>query len=303
MLLGLNSLCWILSVVTLASCRYVYYEDSSSASGLFTVLNGDGECQRYSPATEFEAGHVAARAFSVIANLCLVAAWVGIALVLFLLPNGKPTRILWLVTRILYVVALISVLLTNTIFGGIDECTDSDSTVDCRFGPTASINSINAIFLIVIVSTCWCTPIPPSPVFKCICTATGGGEGGGAASVPSAAPTEIVRNIEATPRGRKITEVATFPDGTRRVATRFEESEGAILPDVDDDDDDDDYDEESQPPTSNNAIPSGDFMPPPLEEEVSAYTSEDDWSSGRHYLPQQPLHQGGGGIHGPRAEP
>jgi len=237
--------------------------------GLFSGLSGDGTCVKYSANYDPDGAHQAGRAFGVVANLCLVFAFIGISLVIFILKD-KPARIVWLITRILYVCALFSVIFTFSFLGVAFE--------EPSLGPAGSINAVNAIFLISIVATCWCTPIPPEPVFKNI------GQGGAKTGAPAASSAasanpggakQVTKTIEVTPNGRKITEEVIHADGTKEIIETFEEAEGTQHDD-----------EESQ---SRGGTASANLSA--FEEEDSAYAPEEDTSSQR-YMPPRASEQG-----------
>ena len=73
--------------------------------------------------------------------------------------------IVWISTRIVYVLALLMVLFTFT-FLAVEDC--SDPSV-CELGVGGVINSLNVIVLAVIVFTCWCITVPPAPMFQSCC--------------------------------------------------------------------------------------------------------------------------------------
>jgi len=230
---GLNILSWVFSVVTLSSCEFLIIGATSSRFGLFKGdTNDDGQCFKY--AEVLGGAHGAGRAFGVLANLCLVFAFVGISLVIFLLKE-KPARIAWLATRILYVCALLWVLLTFSFLASINVCEVDEA--ECGLGPGGSINVVNVFILIGIVSTGWITPIPPDPVIKSFAISFQGGAPPAhnnetkqenyttpsSHSNPTAAP-QVTKTIEITANGRKITEEVTHPDGTKTVTETFEEA-------------------------------------------------------------------------------
>ena len=177
---GLTILAWIFSVTTLAVCNFIKWEyvglDSfgfstlySGESGLFT-FNAFGECESYGDYdVDADGAHKAGKAFGILANLCLVFAFVGIALTIFFL-TGKAAKIVWMSTRILYVMALLMVVLTF-VFLATGDC--NNGSTECSLGGGGVINALNVIVLVAIVSVCWCTPVPSEPVFKCCRSATG----------------------------------------------------------------------------------------------------------------------------------
>jgi len=185
--------------------------------GLFSASSFSGTCEKYSSYYDPVLVHQAGRAFGVLANLCLVFSFIGISLVIFILKD-KPARIVWLITRILYVCALFSVLFTFSFLAAVEAP---------MLGPAGSINAVNGIFLISIVATCWCTPIPPEPVFKNI------GQGEAKNNTPAAplvassntgGVKQITKTIEVTSKGRKITEEIIHPDGIKETTETIEET-------------------------------------------------------------------------------
>lgn len=176
---GLTILAWVFSVTTLAVCNFIKSEfigvDSFGFSTVYTgewglfSYNLNGECESYSDAAEIDGAHKAGKAFGILANLFLVFAFVGITLIIFLL-TGKAAKIVWTATRILYVMALLMVLLTFS-FLATGGC--GDDSFECSVGAGGAINALNVIVMVVIVSVCWCTPVPTEPVFKCCSPAPG----------------------------------------------------------------------------------------------------------------------------------
>ena len=154
---------WIFSVTTLATCSFFKYTYIDIDLGLFQG-GYEGQCESYGSSSDLQGAHQAGRAFGVLANLCLVFAFVGIALTIFLL-HGKAAKMVWISTRIVYVMALLMVLFTFS-FLAVDDC--SDPSV-CELGVGGVINSLNVIVLTVIVSTCWCITVPPAPMFQSCC--------------------------------------------------------------------------------------------------------------------------------------
>ena len=219
--------------MTLAACNFVVIEPGSSSSvglGLFSGETSDG-CETYPDGFEFDSAHQVGRAFGVLTNLLLVFAFVGTFLMIFVLKE-KAARMVWTAARILFVLALLSVLIT---FAGVanELCIDDDLDVDCGLGAAGICNAINVFILIGIVSTVFCTPIPDEPLIKC-----GGPRENNQnipvnkvveqPSTPAAAAPKITKTIENTPQGRKITEVVEHPDGTKTVTETFEEAEQVI---------------------------------------------------------------------------
>ena len=236
--------------MTLASCTFVTVDlgdlgfGDSVGSGLFSGETFSGGCETYDPAVELNAAHQVGRAFGILTNLLLVFAFVCTFLMIFVLKE-KAARMVWTAARILFVLALLSVLIT---FAGvateicIDDAFDDDNDdfdydfdVECSLGAAGIVNAINACVLIGIMSTAFCTPIPDEPVIKC-----GGPRENNQnipaspnkmvvqPSAPAAAAPKIAKTIENTPQGRKITEVVEHPDGTKTVTETFEEAEQVI---------------------------------------------------------------------------
>ena len=100
---------------------------SSVGLGLFSGETDDG-CETYSDGVEFNAADQVGRAFGVLTNLLLVFAFVGTFLMIFVLKE-KAARMVWTIARILFVLALLSVLIT---FAGVatELCIDDDVEVD-----------------------------------------------------------------------------------------------------------------------------------------------------------------------------
>jgi len=222
---GLTILSWILSVVTLASCTFLVVEDYGE--GLFSYeMNSDGDCEKYDPDAEFNAADQVGRAFGILTNLLLVFAFVGTFLMIFVLKE-KAARMVWTASHILFVLALLSLLIT--VAGVATEiCIEEFFDVDCTIGAAGICNAINAIVLIGVVSTVFCTSIPDEPVIKCGGPPREGNQNNKLAeqpSVPAPAAPKITRTIENTPQGRKITEIVEHPDGTKTVTETFEEAE------------------------------------------------------------------------------
>lgn len=233
-LFSLTILSWVFSVVTLTSCDFLIVDSSNYGMfgtytsnewfGLFKANVGGSKCYKYSDFiqnSDLPSAHRTARAFGVLANLLLVFAFVGISLVMFVLRD-KPTRIIWHATRICYVLALIAVLLTFSFFA-TPKCDDEN----CILGIGGIMNVVNGCILVYIVATCWYTPVPDEPVFKCV----GNRNNGTPAPVGEAKTagteqvgTTITRTIEIKPQGRVTTEVTVHPDGTKATTTTVEEN-------------------------------------------------------------------------------
>jgi len=211
---GLTILSWILSVVTLASCNFVVVGSSERGFGLFSV-EVDGDCETYGDGSEFDSAAQAGRAFGVIANLLLVLAFIGTSLVIFLLKEN-PARLVWMATRIVFVLALLSVLITFSAVSS-ERCTEAS---ECKIGGAGVANSINVWVLIGILSTVWCIPIPDEPMIKCGRPQ----EPSSKTPTPHSGP-QVTKHIEMTPQGRKITEVVVNPDGSKTVTETFEEAD------------------------------------------------------------------------------
>jgi len=221
--------------VTLASCTFVSVSSSSGGDsqglGLFSYETFNGGCETYDPDAEFNAADQVGRAFGILTNLLLVFAFVGTFLMIFVLKE-KAARMVWTASRILFVLALLSVLIT---FAGVatEICIEEFFDVDCTIGAAGICNAINAIVLIGVVSTVFCTSIPDEPVIKCGGPPREGNQNTPASpnklakqpSVPAPTAPKITRTIENTPQGRKITEIVEHPDGTKTVTETFEEAE------------------------------------------------------------------------------
>jgi len=216
--------------VTLASCNFVVISSGSDSAGvgLFSAEIGNGGCETFDPDAELNAAHQVGRAFGILTNLLLVFAFVGTFLMIFVLKE-KAARMIWTTARILFVLALLSVLIT---FAGVanEVCVDDFFDVECTIGAAGICNAINACILIGIVSTAFCTPIPDEPVIKC------GSPRKNNQNFPAspntiveepaaAAPPKTTKTIEMTPHGRKITEVVEHPDGRKTATETYEETD------------------------------------------------------------------------------
>lgn len=210
--------------MTLAACDFLVID--SNSNGLFTEETSDGDCEKYDDDFDFNSAEQAGRAFGVLANLLIVLAFVGISLVIFLLKE-KAARMVWMATRIVYVCALLSVLLTFVSFGS-KRCTGAN---ECKPGNAANAYSVNVFILLGIVLTVWCTPIPDEPMLKFgrprkhnqDIPASSKSRAPNSASV-DAAP-QITKTIKMTPHGRKTKEVVVHSNGRKTVTETFEEGD------------------------------------------------------------------------------
>jgi len=200
---------------------------NSDGLGLFSGETIDGGCETYDASFEFNPADKIGRAFGILANLLLVFAFVCTFLMIFVLKE-KAARMVWMVARILFVLALHSVIIT---FVGVakDICIACESGAKCKLGAAGIVNAINVFVLYGIVSTVWCTPIPDEPVIKCGGPRRNNQDNQASSKSPTLAAAPQVtktKTIEILPHGRKITEVVLHPDGSKTVTETIEEEDG-----------------------------------------------------------------------------
>jgi hypothetical protein len=222
-LVALNSLSWIFSVVTLASCSFI-----DGGVGLFSIEDYYGKCESYK-ASDLPSVQTA-RAFGILQNLSLVFSMSGLLSVIFCLSDNAA-RWVWLATKILYCFTLFCTLL---VFIAFAECEEG---YDCKPGAAAIINILNVFLLIGMVSVCWYVPIPSAPIFHCC----GGIDDNSRpppknqSAIPVARPstkeapspiggTVVTRTVQDTRQGRKIIEEVTHPDGSKTITETLEQT-------------------------------------------------------------------------------
>lgn len=114
----LTLLCWILSIVSVASCEFFIderFRENSNGSGIFKTENR-GNCVGYTSTFVYQhyqhdPAHRAGKTFGVMATLFLTAALIMYPLVIFVLRDVKAQRV-WFATRIMDILALLCVILT-----------------------------------------------------------------------------------------------------------------------------------------------------------------------------------------------
>ena len=226
-ILGVNLLAWILSVVTLASCDFivsdeaVFYDGNGGlysidefAMGLFRVENENGSCESYPDGADLPTSLSVSRAFGVITNLLLAFAFICATLMIFLLKD-KAARVVWQVARIMYILALLSVIATFAI--NVDCVIDASeagvsSSDVCGTGAAGACNGVNVPIVLALIILSWTTgPVQTTSeaAFKPTSTAMGG------------APV-ISRTIKNTPKGPVTIVKKEYPNGAVVVEETFE---------------------------------------------------------------------------------
>jgi len=233
-ILVVNLLAWILSVVTLASCDFlvsegavVYdgngglYSTAEFAVGLFGAENANGSCESYPDGADLPDSLSVSRAFGVITNLLLAFAFICGILMIFLLKD-KAARVVWLVARIMYIIALLSVIATFAIsFDCVIDASEAgvSSSDVCGTGAAGACNGVNVPVVLALIILSWTTgPVQTTSetIFKP--TSTSAGTPG---SAMGGGPV-ISRTIKNTPKGPVTIVKKEYPNGAVVVEETFE---------------------------------------------------------------------------------
>ena len=120
-------------------------------------------CVRHSPdaINAFKGGEKASRAFGVIGYLCHTFALLFVMMVEIGIIAAKA-KLLWLITRILIPISLLSSLCIFSIFGS-DYCQD-DSFDSCDLSSTGVAAIVNIIFIIATICLSWIVGVPENPI-------------------------------------------------------------------------------------------------------------------------------------------
>jgi len=162
-LFGLVILSWIFGIVAVASCKFL--EINSSDFGMFSAYSESRErCIPYAKDASFDGAENAARAFGVLMNLTLSFAMTFIVGIILFIPEGKLTKILWMVCRGLLPASAVFSVLMFSIFGN-DACTEDEFSVDCSTSAAGIIDSLNIFILIACTVLCCLVQPPAEPVF------------------------------------------------------------------------------------------------------------------------------------------
>lgn len=196
-------------------------EEVGFGKGLFKY-HLEGECHSepydYVPTSVEKAS----RTFGVLANLCIVTAFAGVLVNNLDLHSGKvKVNMVLLATKIVYIAAFICTLLT---FVTIKDCNRIPGNGSCTLGAAGILNVLNTFILLGLAIASWfvtTTPADEAPVSE------GEGKEAGRSSTdqgvgdepPPQDDTIVRKTIELTPKGKKITEEVTHPDG-RKTITR-----------------------------------------------------------------------------------
>lgn len=224
-LLACTVIAWVFSVVTLAHCSFWQLDNNDNGFGLFS-MKVDGSCESYDDVFynfDESSSHKTGKAFGILANLSIATCVFGLAAVTLFLNQNGIGKIVWLVTKILYIVAMICVLITFTF---VKECDDNygDTYLSdyCELGAAGILNVMNFWILLGVCIAAWIVPLP-NPVF---------GRGSSPAQqskpeveeeqAPPQAGATITKTIMETPEGRKIIEEVTNPDGTKTITETME---------------------------------------------------------------------------------
>jgi hypothetical protein len=159
-------LSWVFSIVSLANCKFLVVqssangaESSSSGVGIFSFEANDGTCRSWSNTNALDSSARAVQAFSVLTSISLGVALAGITLVLFVVQD-TIARIVWNVTRTLYMVAFLETFVTLFLYiNSVGVCLN-DETVVCSYGPAGKVTLLNVLFLASILSVCFFVPVP-----------------------------------------------------------------------------------------------------------------------------------------------
>ena len=163
-------LAWVFSVSIIADCTFLrsglsdtQYSDLLE-TGIFQI-NLDSpaghRCAAFPQSTFISAGVKTARAFGVIACICLGVAMVQVACLQLFVDFNKERH--WLIVRVEVIVAFVSQLLTFAVFSE-DEC--SFPNVKCVPGAAGILAILNVVILGVLIWMYWVLPSPDYPLFE-----------------------------------------------------------------------------------------------------------------------------------------